>query len=201
MLKGVSLGGFFVWYLIDYGVCIYIALSKAPSISMMGYSADFEESTIESAYWLCLALVILNFLTQAYGGNSAREQHDVQKEQYEKLAATICKRNDVQGGTIWIPRSDRALAYVPTVLVKSLRKSGVISGQATLPEMIKLFATLDKNGDGQLDRAEITEAIVQMGVTTDTDLDEVLKQCDTNGDGKISQQEFLEQFFERHEVR
>jgi hypothetical protein len=198
MIKGFSFGGLLLWWLIDYVLCIYIALSKAPNISTMGYSADFEPSTIDNAFWLCVCLIIGNACTQTYGTNSAREQYNEQKEQYEELAALYQKKHqgsDLIPFDVLVPGSDQALAYAPEVFIRALRKAGMISGKVTLPEMCNVFAQLDKNGDGQLDRGEIADAIVRLGATTDTDVDAVLKQCDTNGDGNISTKEFLEQFF------
>ena len=66
-----------------------------------------------------------------------------------------------------------------------------------LAQAEKIFADLDTNGDGQLDRAELIAAAKNGALPAGGDesqLDEAMAQFDTNGDGKISKEEWLDTF-------
>ena len=84
----------------------------------------------------------------------------------------------------------QSLAYIPTAFTKGLRKAGIVTEKPTVPELIAAFDRIDKDGDGQLDREEIKEAMAAMDINDDT-VDEMIKAADTDGDGKISKNEFL----------
>jgi len=68
-----------------------------------------------------------------------------------------------------------------------------VTEKPTTPELLALFAKMDKDGDGQLDREEIKEGLSAMGVS-DEDADAMIKSADTDGDGKISKNEWLVNF-------
>ena len=66
-----------------------------------------------------------------------------------------------------------------------------------LAQAEKIFADMDTNGDGQLDRAELIAAAKAGAFPAGHDeakLDEAIAQFDENGDGKISREEWLEFF-------
>lgn len=49
-----------------------------------------------------------------------------------------------------------------------------------------LFDIFDADGNGIIDRGEITRVMLNLGVTiTDEDLTEMLREADINGDGQI----------------
>jgi len=68
-----------------------------------------------------------------------------------------------------------------------------VTEKPTTPELLALFANMDKDGDGQLDREEVKEGLSAMGVS-DEDADAMIKSADTDGDGKISKNEWLINF-------
>ena len=59
----------------------------------------------------------------------------------------------------------------------------------------KLFSTLDKSGDGQVDNKELVEAMDRYGHTIKADwtveeVKAVIKKFDADGDGKMNRKEF-----------
>jgi Ca2+-binding EF-hand superfamily protein len=205
VIKGLSCGGFFIWALMDYFLCIYIALSKAPKIDVMGFHADFEPSTIENAFWLCILWMTLNLIKDYLCCGSVNEQRELQQQEQQKLenavATAMAEANQAKTLTVVqtqpptktaldVPRHHQTLAYIPIQLTKALRKIGAVSDKPTVPELIVAFAKLDRNEDGQLDRDEIKEALTAMGAN-DADVGEMVRPCDKDGDGKISKEEFL----------
>mmetsp|Transcript_147075 Transcript_147075/g.268099 ORF Transcript_147075/g.268099 Transcript_147075/m.268099 type:complete len:373 (-) Transcript_147075:52-1170(-) len=65
IIKGVTLGGLGIWMLIDYVVILINMLSYGESIHRFGFAADFEPTSINTAFVLSivfLALKILYFL-------------------------------------------------------------------------------------------------------------------------------------------
>lgn len=58
-----------------------------------------------------------------------------------------------------------------------------------------LFSTMDKDGNGVLDREELTAGLKALGFTwlKDKQIDGILKRADANGDGVISIEEFCKE--------
>jgi hypothetical protein len=62
----------------------------------------------------------------------------------------------------------------------------------------KLFSKIDGNGDGSIDKSELTsflqdaQSSTQSGSTQTVDLNSALSALDTNSDGSITQQEFTD---------
>jgi Ca2+-binding EF-hand superfamily protein len=75
---------------------------------------------------------------------------------------------------------------------------GVWDGQRPDPAQMqaKFFAKVDANGDGGIDKTELTDAIEEMkersGSTAEVDVDTLLSTLDSGGDGSISQAELSE---------
>jgi Ca2+-binding EF-hand superfamily protein len=75
---------------------------------------------------------------------------------------------------------------------------GVWGGQRPDPAQMqaKFFAKVDANGDGGIDKTELTDAIDEMkkrsGSTAEVDVDALFSALDTAGDGSISQTELSE---------
>jgi len=59
-----------------------------------------------------------------------------------------------------------------------------------------IFSVYDADGNGVLDREEITNALRNQPGTTTNDIEQIFKDLDVNGDGKISYQEFSAKFFQ-----
>merc|ERR1719401_2519654 len=89
-----------------------------------------------------------------------------------------------------IPVHQHSLAFMPTGLTRRLRQAGLVTEKPTVPELIAVFQRMDKDGNGQLDREELKEALASMGTDTEQ-MDELIKEADTDGDGKLSLPEFL----------
>merc|ERR1712146_474478 len=89
-----------------------------------------------------------------------------------------------------VPAGHKAMSVLPTPMTKMLRKAGVAPKDPTLPELLAAFKKLDKDGDGQLDKEELKEALTCMGVS-DEDIQTMMDEADTDKDGKISKDEFL----------
>jgi len=61
-IKGLTMGGFFIWAIIDWIIIVSNALCKSPSIDSFGLVATWKSDTIQPAYiaaFICIALAIL----------------------------------------------------------------------------------------------------------------------------------------------
>jgi len=70
-LKGLSLGGFLIWMLVDYFIVVLNCITKQTSISVLGFQATFEEGTVNKAFW-GVTLVIAFQILQACMGASRK---------------------------------------------------------------------------------------------------------------------------------
>jgi len=68
VVKGVTLGGFMLWMLLDYAVIIINCLASWSSISAVGYHAQFNPETIHPAFLICLIVTILKCTCLGCGG-------------------------------------------------------------------------------------------------------------------------------------
>lgn len=57
-IKGATIGGFFVWFFIDYFVILYNCLLKAERLDMFFLHAEFNPDDAENAFWVCAAFLI-----------------------------------------------------------------------------------------------------------------------------------------------
>merc|ERR1719253_2002763 len=194
-LKGFTIGGFGVWYLIDYWVCVYCALDMQKKIDLVGYHATFKPSSLEPAFYLAAVLLFLH-IYQYYQSYTQSAMQNKEQESLQEALEKRLKANETSAPTekqLDIPTRHQSLAFIPTFFTKGLRKAGVVSEKPTIPELIAAFAKMDKDGDGQLDPEEVKEGLAAMGASED-DVLEMIKTADTDGDGKISKQEFLVAF-------
>lgn len=79
----------------------------------------------------------------------------------------------------------------------------IIAGQlcdGKLQLLRDAFLTLDSNGDGILNVAELKAALVESGVNTDSGLDDILDGFDDDCSGKIDYTEFLAAFLDRETI-
>jgi len=172
-LKCLTGGGFLVWAILDYCVAIYSALAMHNSINMMGYRAEFKPTTTEGAWWVAVVFLILNTFWKLNAGSQVHMQVKQQKEH-----------------GLDVPMHHHSLTLIPTPFAKALRKAGIVHQNPTVPELIAAFEHMDKDGDGQLDREEVSAGMKAMGATEE-DINGMVQNADTDRDGKISKREFL----------
>jgi len=178
VLKGCTLGALGIWAMLDYIVALILSLTEAKEIHMFGYDAVFEQNTIKSAYYLGIGILVWSLVDMIFKMQTANKTRQCQAQQQENIEADI-------------PKHHQALVYMPTRLAKGLRTVGLVPGTPTIPELISAFEEIDKDGDGQLDRAELEQAMRDIGAS-DSTVDEMIKEADVDGDGKISKAEFLQ---------
>ncbi|KAI3440346.1 uncharacterized protein J3R85_003674 [Psidium guajava] len=80
-----------------------------------------------------------------------------------------------------------------------MKKKRILMG--TVPELKDFFRSLDANGDGRLDRAELKNAFEKLGATVPVLRElQALLYADENGDGCISEHELdkLVEFAAKH---
>lgn len=192
-LKGFTLGGCLIWSTIDYFVAVASALSQEKKIDMLGYHATFKESSISSAFGVCIFFLITG-IWQYYSTYSQiqlqQQQQNAMIEAIMRDAAKNQKPTTQADESLDIPTRHQSLAYIPTALTRNLRKAGLVPEKPTVPELIAAFDAMDKNKDGLLDREEIKEGMKAMGAT-DEAVEEMIKTADADGDGQISKNEFL----------
>mmetsp|Transcript_83466 Transcript_83466/g.145093 ORF Transcript_83466/g.145093 Transcript_83466/m.145093 type:complete len:319 (+) Transcript_83466:102-1058(+) len=190
-VKGLTLGGFMVWHTFDYVVCCYCALTKMKKIEMAGYNATFLPNSIDNAYWACIIFLVMNVLSQIRLFFLHKAQLKAQKETFELL--NQMQRDAQQQRSVDVPAPlvrHQSLSMMPTPFARMLRKAGIVTKNATIPELVAAFQKLDKDGNGQLEPEELKEALSSMGVS-DEEVDAMIKEADINGDGKINKGEFL----------
>lgn len=55
IVKGLTLGGLFVWFAIDYIFVFVSCFTKADEINDIGFNASFTSGTVEPAFWIFIA--------------------------------------------------------------------------------------------------------------------------------------------------
>jgi len=75
-LKGLSLGGFIVWFMIDWVAVVLTNLSGSAVINAVGYRAKFTDG-INSAFWLTFLTLIIMLLSLALAAWSRTHRDDV----------------------------------------------------------------------------------------------------------------------------
>lgn len=60
-----------------------------------------------------------------------------------------------------------------------------------LTELQEIFVKIDKNGDGKLGRAELSQALAELKLQDSIDIQEIMKKCDILGTGNIDYTEFI----------
>lgn len=178
-VKGLTLGGCFVWAVIDYWIGVINAVSKEKEINALGYQAIWKESTIEPAFIVSIVILLFHVFLQVVNCKNGYDQSKQMQELYAEAD---------QQPTISV--RERSFALAPTIFMKKLRQAGVVTEKPSVAELMKQFKHMDKNGDGQLDHDEIKEALTAMGAS-DADIEEMIKDADADGDGKVSYDEFL----------
>jgi len=185
-LKFSTCGGCICWAAVDYLFAFYVAVAMHRSVNQLGYQAQFDPATIDGAFWVGLALFILNALHQMI---QVKHSHDQLQRQNEILTEM---QNNSEGAAEqnWLQQS---LVLAPTFASRTLRKVGALSENVTLPEAIGLFESLDTNGDGELDYKELRDGLMALGASEEQ-INTIMQVADTNEDGHIDRMEFLQAF-------
>merc|ERR1711993_87150 len=71
-----------------------------------------------------------------------------------------------------------------------LQDSGIVAGFKPLVDIARVFDQLDADKSGDLDRTEIKNALVCLGLADQFDLDKLVAALDTDANGSISIEEF-----------
>mmetsp|Transcript_1464 Transcript_1464/g.1452 ORF Transcript_1464/g.1452 Transcript_1464/m.1452 type:complete len:207 (-) Transcript_1464:35-655(-) len=66
-----------------------------------------------------------------------------------------------------------------------------VSSPSEESDLVNLFKQLDKNGDGRLSTKEISDGSSILGLGSQLDVMEIMKNCDSDGSGFIDYTEFL----------
>ena len=65
-----------------------------------------------------------------------------------------------------------------------------------MQEVAQLFAWIDEDGSGEIDRGELKDAVTQLGIDVrETELDYLFEICDPDGSGEIDVNEFMSWYF------
>mmetsp|Transcript_23866 Transcript_23866/g.43437 ORF Transcript_23866/g.43437 Transcript_23866/m.43437 type:complete len:336 (-) Transcript_23866:254-1261(-) len=182
-MKGFSLGGLGIWFLCDYCVCAFVALSQKNELTTAGYDVVFDESTNVGALVIAIIIIVLNCWQTRTSQNRMAEQRAALQQLNEQLQQANQPAADA-------PMHHHSLPFMPTQLTSALRKAGLVGEKPTVPELITMFKSMDKDGNGLLDRDELVEALAKAGTDPEA-MDALIKEADTDGDGKISLPEFL----------
>jgi len=186
-LKFSTCGGFIVWAVLDYFFAFYLAVTMGSSVNNFGYQAEFDPTTIDGAFWVGLILFVLNAVQQMLSARNSVEQLKRQNELLETM------ENNSKGGAAKVSWMQQSMVLAPTFASRTLRKAGALSEQVTLPEVIGLFESLDKNGDGELSHQELREGLSALG-TSEEQINTIMAVADSNEDGSIDRMEFLTAF-------
>lgn len=62
LFKGLTFGGFLVWGLVDYIVIACNMLLKKDEINDVGYNSEFQDGTVNPAFWVFLTVFTIKFL-------------------------------------------------------------------------------------------------------------------------------------------
>eukprot|EP00929_Paragymnodinium_shiwhaense_P001086 TRINITY_DN1012_c0_g3_i1.p1 TRINITY_DN1012_c0_g3~~TRINITY_DN1012_c0_g3_i1.p1 ORF type:complete len:494 (-),score=99.74 TRINITY_DN1012_c0_g3_i1:95-1576(-) len=103
----------------------------------------------------------------------------------QKSAKSTGKVSRDLGGKLKAFRGSSKLKKVAlTAIAQQLKDEDIV-------ELQKTFQLLDKNGDGTLTPAEITDGMKSHGVAFPPELEGILRQLDTDGSGSIDYTEFI----------
>merc|ERR1719446_1248165 len=74
-VKGLTLGGFFIWWIVDHFVMLYNILTQAPEINTIGFHATWEQDTIKTAFYVSLFCLLWNCLAPARAANNSKQSN------------------------------------------------------------------------------------------------------------------------------
>lgn len=166
MLKGLTLGGLGIWAAIDFLIVVANGLAGSPDITVFSMRADFEEMSIKPAKIVAMVCLAYQLIQCLY----------IFTQQGKKKAAAV---------------RDNSVAHMPTLVSKALRKAKLLKVTPSLPELRVLFAALDKDSNGYLDKAELQSGLERIGCSEEA-IEKMIKQVDLDSDGRVSLSEFLE---------
>lgn len=88
IVKGVTLGGCMIWFIVDYVVIMFNCLAKSKTIETLGYKARFPKDEINTAFWIAIVGLIFHFCFGGGGGAAgARGRGGDQKDEPLNQAA------------------------------------------------------------------------------------------------------------------
>jgi len=74
--KGVTLGGFGIWFLVDYAIIFVNCVAKWEKMDVLGFQANFGDKELTTAFWIAIAGLVLHCCCggggSAYKVNSSR---------------------------------------------------------------------------------------------------------------------------------
>lgn len=74
VIKGITLGGFGIWYFIDYLIIAYNSLMKEEYVNVFGLNAWFGPSELQSAFYCTVFFLLLKLILMVFGGRWGGKQ-------------------------------------------------------------------------------------------------------------------------------
>jgi len=63
IIKGITAGGLGIWAIIDWVVIIINSLEKSSSINALGFKGEFSASSIDTAYWIEMVMLLIPIIS------------------------------------------------------------------------------------------------------------------------------------------
>lgn len=73
VIKGVTCGGVFVWFIIDSIIIMINCLAKWDSINALGYRAKFPKDELNTAFWIAVVAIAIHIICKILGAVGATQ--------------------------------------------------------------------------------------------------------------------------------
>jgi len=156
VMKGLSCGGLFVWFIADYWVILINALAWRKALNTASFAATFSNSTVAPAFFIALVLLFPTIIVTC----SAPRQHTV-------TLLTLLRRKgwvgvgpfstEIREVFSWLDRDGNGFVDKEELNL-GLRELGCKKSDE---EVEKIMQIADKNGDGKLSIDELVACLTQ----------------------------------------
>jgi len=158
-MKGMTFGGFGIWFLIDYVVIIINCLSSSYKLDTAAWYTSFTPSGVDTAFYIVLVWLVVKVLASCFGHRTAKHYSS---KGLGSLKATL-RAYQILGVSPWefsaFDKDGDGCVSAAELKAGVARLSMPLSDE----DVQQLIKMADKNGDGKLQVEELKEAFEKMG--------------------------------------